>query len=102
MLRKVIQKCYVYHNSDFLLDFSRRLMDVVQQNNGKVTIVDNGDGTRSMKSVVSEKLLVTFKSENQVICLSYWNFLRLVVRRKCLGKRFFCNFQEIVGSCYEK
>ena len=66
MLRKVIQKCYVYHDSDFLLDFSRRLMDVAQQNNGKVTIVDNGDGTRSMKSVVSEKLLVTFKSENQV------------------------------------
>jgi hypothetical protein len=66
MLRKAIQKCYQFHNSDFLIDFSRQLMNCVLQNGEKIVVVDNGDGTRSMKNDQIGKLLVTFRSENQV------------------------------------
>ena len=39
-----------------------------------INIEDNGDGTRSMRSANNQKLLVTFRSENQVECdsLLYW------------------------------
>ena len=35
---------------------------------GTINIEDNGDGTRSMRSSNNQKLLVTFRSENQVGC----------------------------------
>ena len=66
MLRRVIQDCYKYHHSDFLIDFSRQLMTLKAKGGDKIVIVDNGDGTRSMKNIVINKLLVTFKAENQV------------------------------------
>ena len=64
VLRKLILKCYEHHNSSFLLEFSRKLMIATQDSN-KIKVLDNGDGTRSMRSAVSDKLLVTFRSENQ-------------------------------------
>ena len=35
------------------------------QDTKKIKVIDNGDGTRSMRKPVSGKLLVTFRSENQ-------------------------------------
>ena len=64
VLRKLILKCYEHHSSSFLLEFSRKLMIATQDSN-KIKVLDNGDGTRSMRSAVSDKLLVTFRSENQ-------------------------------------
>ena len=63
-MRKLIQKCYDQHSSAFLLEFSRKLMLATQDSN-KIKVIDNGDGTRSMRSAASDKLLVTFRSENQ-------------------------------------
>ena len=63
-MRKLIQKCYLHHKSGFLLEFSRKLM-VAAQDTNKIKVIDNGDGTRSMRSAVTHKLLVTFRSENQ-------------------------------------
>ena len=63
-MRKLIHKCYDHHNASFLLEFSRKLMIATQDSN-KIKVIDNGDGTRSMRSAVSDKLLVTFRSENQ-------------------------------------
>jgi len=64
IMRKLIQKCYLHHKSGFLLEFSRKLM-VAAQDTNKIKVIDNGDGTRSMRSAVTHKLLVTFRSENQ-------------------------------------
>lgn len=64
VMRKLIHKCYDHHNASFLLEFSRKLMMATQDSN-KIKVIDNGDGTRSMRSAVSDKLLVTFRSENQ-------------------------------------
>lgn len=64
IMRKLIQKCYLHHKSGFLLEFSRKLM-VAAQDTNKIKVIDNGDGTRSMRSAVTNKLLVTFRSENQ-------------------------------------
>lgn len=63
-MRKLIQKCYSFHNASFLIEFSRKLMLCTTETN-KIYVIDNGDGTRSMKSWPSNKLLVTFRSENQ-------------------------------------
>ena len=63
-MRKLIHKCYIHHKSAFLLEFSRKLMIAAQDAN-KIKVIDNGDGTRSMRSAVTNKLLVTFRSENQ-------------------------------------
>ena len=63
-MRKLIQKCYDHHSAGFLLEFSRKLMIATQDSN-KIKVIDNGDGTRSMRSALSDKLLVTFRSENQ-------------------------------------
>lgn len=64
IIRKLIQKCYGHHKSAFLLEFSRKLMIATQDTN-KIKVIDNGDGTRSMRGAVTDKLLVTFRSENQ-------------------------------------
>lgn len=64
VMRKLIQRCYDHHGSTFLLEFSRKLM-VATQDSNKIKVIDNGDGTRSMRSAASDKLLVTFRSENQ-------------------------------------
>jgi len=64
VMRKLIHKCYDHHGAGFLLEFSRKLMIATQDSN-KIKVIDNGDGTRSMRSAVSDKLLVTFRSENQ-------------------------------------
>ena len=64
MVRRLIQTCYSHHQSAFLLEFSRKLMLATQDTN-KIKTIDNGDGTRSMRSAVTNKLLVTFRSENQ-------------------------------------
>ncbi len=64
VMRKLIQKCYDHHNAAFLLEFSRKLMLATQDSN-KIKVIDNGDGTKSMRSAASDKLLVTFRSENQ-------------------------------------
>ena len=63
-MRKLIHKCYDHHSAGFLLEFSRKLMIATQDSN-KIKVIDNGDGTRSMRSALSDKLLVTFRSENQ-------------------------------------
>lgn len=63
-MRKLIQKCYDHHSSGFLLEFSRKLM-IATQDSGKIKVLDNGDGTKSMRSASTDKLLVTFRSENQ-------------------------------------
>lgn len=38
---------------------------IATQDANKIKVIDNGDGTRSMRSASSDKLLVTFRSENQ-------------------------------------
>jgi hypothetical protein len=38
---------------------------IATQDTNKIKVIDNGDGTRSMRSASSDKLLVTFRSENQ-------------------------------------
>ena len=38
---------------------------IASQDTNKIKVIDNGDGTRSMRSATSNKLLVTFRSENQ-------------------------------------
>ena len=65
-LRKVIKNCYTHHKSDFLLEFSKRLM-ICSAQDGSVIIKEHDNGTRSMLSANTNKLLVTFKSENQVM-----------------------------------
>ena len=62
IMRKLIQKCYLHHKSGFLLEFSRKLM-VAAQDTNKIKVIDNGDGTRSMRSAVTNKLLVTFLAD---------------------------------------
>ena len=69
MLRKVILHCYKYHDCEYLLDFSGQLMHRRAQSIDSIVIVDNGNGTRSLKNITNNNLLVTFKSENQV---SFW------------------------------
>ena len=44
-----------------LLEFSQKLMIATQDSN-KIKTIDNGDGTRSIRSSVSDKLLLTFRS----------------------------------------
>jgi len=63
-LRGIIKSAYRHHGASFLLEFSRRLM-VCTQRLGKINTVDNGDGTRSMRTASTSKLLVTFRAENQ-------------------------------------
>ncbi len=38
---------------------------MVSNTTNKVRVLDNGDGTRSLKSLSSDKLIVTFRAENQ-------------------------------------
>merc|ERR1712008_370408 len=64
VMKKLIHKCYDRHNESFLLEFSRKLMIATQDSN-KIKVIDNGDGTRSMRTTDSDKLLVNFRSENQ-------------------------------------
>ena len=63
-LRSLIRKCYDHANATFLIEFSRRLM-LCMEKIGKIYTEDNGDGTRSMRTASSQKLLVTFRAENQ-------------------------------------
>ena len=65
-MRNIIERCYMHYESTFLLEFSKRLMQCSVKP-GSVTLVENDDGTRSMFSAISKKLLVTYKKENQVI-----------------------------------
>ena len=64
ILRALIRKCYDHCNASFLIEFSRRLM-LCMERIGKIYTEDNGDGTRSMRTASSQKLLVTFRAENQ-------------------------------------
>jgi len=63
-IRSLIRKCYAHSNASFLLEFSHRLM-ICMDRIGKITTEDNGDGTRSMRTVANRELLVTFRAENQ-------------------------------------
>jgi len=63
-LRALIRRCYKHHEASFLLEFSRRLM-ICTQKMAKINTIDNGDGTRSMRTANTDKLLVTFRAENQ-------------------------------------
>ena len=62
-LRKIITAVYEHYESQFLLDFSKRLMLCCTQQ--LIDIKENNNGTRSMISQ-NKKILVTFKEENMV------------------------------------
>lgn len=63
-LRDAIKRCYKYHNCSCLIDFSRR---VIAYTGGvyNIEVVDNMNGTRSLIKKPDNKLLVTFRAENQ-------------------------------------
>ena len=61
----------------FLIEFSTRLM-LCTAEEGSVTVKVNNNGTRSMISTNTKKLLVTFKSENQVT----FQWIILKIKRK--------------------
>ena len=64
MMRQLIQRCYDYHNSTFLLELSRKLM-IFSKDPNKIKVINNDNGTRSIINTYSNKCLVTFQSENQ-------------------------------------
>jgi hypothetical protein len=46
----ILQRCYKFYESEFLIDFSRQLMDCVVKNGDKIVVIDNHDGTRFRNS----------------------------------------------------
>ena len=70
-MRKAIRNCYAHYKSEFLIDFSERLMKCSQQPGSVILIENNNNGTRSMKTADHQKLLVTFKALNQVNILIF-------------------------------
>ena len=56
MLRKVILHCYKYHDCEYLLDFSGQLMHRRAQSIDSIVIVDNGNGTRSLKNITNNRV----------------------------------------------
>ena len=70
-MRKAIRNCYAHYKSEFLIDFSERLMKCSQQPGSVILIENNNNGTRSMKTADHKKILVTFKALNQVNILIF-------------------------------
>lgn len=68
LIRRLIRTCYQHHNSEYLLDFSQRLMNHMEGIRD-VTTVNNANGTRTLISCKKNKPLVTYRSENQVLPL---------------------------------
>lgn len=62
-LKKLVFRCYTYHNGEYLLRFCSYL---AQYPHDKLEYVNNWDSTTSLYLKTTGKLLVTFRNENMV------------------------------------
>lgn len=63
ILKKLVFRCYTYHNSEYLLRFCSYL---AQYPHDKLEYVNNMNSTTSLFLKTTGKLLVTFRNENMV------------------------------------
>lgn len=63
ILKSLVCRCYSYHGCDFMLQFSEALSQCAVSS---LRFVDGRDGTTSLYSKVTGKLLVTFRNENML------------------------------------